>query len=657
LLVLIVLAVLPNVIWATLDKTPWPWDQAWYGKFSVELFFTLIARPSEWIPAMLGVLGRMAPGIVWIGQFFVPLGLAIGSIDMGLRLSIILTQMAALIFAIEAISEFCDRRLGAALTGLAVMAGAPLFVAMSHVYLAEMLQTAAVAGFVLLMARAPAWSRLRTVAYLILATSFAMLAKVSSPVYCLAPGLWVLYYLARPQNPHPTERRAVTVVVLVFALITAVATGFWYYENFTILSAHVSMASSGQVAELYGKREELLASLTFWLHAFQNNFFILPTAVVAVAAVAAAGVMAMVRREGVLRPVTVAAALAIAQIAIVVLAFSLNSNRDNRYLLPALPYVALAIAWAAYRMNRTVVASVLTGVFACQWGYVHAQALGLIPRAADAAPWLNTAMRDPSYRRLLDLVVSRTCADASSDLRWNAIGVQLQYLNPPAVSYAAAKALGARRLHTCDFDAIGYYDTDAEQAWNRLMTMRIAYYVTVDPKVYPIPASSVDLTVNQLNAPILAKVMSDGSFQLQPAIDGYQGIWIFRRGDQINHVASGRALSDQGHHQEAIAELNTAVRLEPQNVEAWANLAVAYERAGDFRNAIVAGTRARDLNPHHYYVNLGLARAFIQQKEWRLAIERAEDAAGDATTPQDRETARALAAKASSEVGRGARVR
>ena len=63
LLLLLFAAVLPNLVWIQLDKTVWWWDQAWYGKHSVELFFTLIYSPSEWLPAMLDAFGRQAPGI------------------------------------------------------------------------------------------------------------------------------------------------------------------------------------------------------------------------------------------------------------------------------------------------------------------------------------------------------------------------------------------------------------------------------------------------------------------------------------------------------------------------------------------------------------------------------------------------------------------
>jgi hypothetical protein len=37
--------VFPSLIWITIDESVWPWDQAFYGKGSVELFYTLIHSP------------------------------------------------------------------------------------------------------------------------------------------------------------------------------------------------------------------------------------------------------------------------------------------------------------------------------------------------------------------------------------------------------------------------------------------------------------------------------------------------------------------------------------------------------------------------------------------------------------------------------------
>src|SRR5262245_30383013 len=87
----------PSLIWIALDKSVWTWDPALYGKNSVELFFTLIHAPTDWVSHMLDVLRAQAPGVSWFGQFFVPLGYAVGSIDFGLLLSIWVTQALTLV--------------------------------------------------------------------------------------------------------------------------------------------------------------------------------------------------------------------------------------------------------------------------------------------------------------------------------------------------------------------------------------------------------------------------------------------------------------------------------------------------------------------------------------------------------------------------------
>ncbi len=61
--------------------------------------------------------------------------------------------------------------------------------------------------------------------------------------------------------------------------------------------------------------------------------------------------------------------------------------------------------------------------------------------------------------------------------------------------------------------------------------------------------------------------------------------------------------------------------------------------------AISAGSQARKLVPTHYYVNLGLARAFFQQKQWRAAVERAEDAVVQAPGASQRVEALFVAAR------------
>jgi hypothetical protein len=72
------------------------WNEAIYGKGSVELFYTLSHSPKRWLRLIFNILHEQAPGVSWLGQFFVPVGL-LGSIDTALLVSIILTQALTLL--------------------------------------------------------------------------------------------------------------------------------------------------------------------------------------------------------------------------------------------------------------------------------------------------------------------------------------------------------------------------------------------------------------------------------------------------------------------------------------------------------------------------------------------------------------------------------
>lgn len=650
--VLFVVAVAPNIVWNAVDKTAWAWDLAWYGKHSVDLFFTLIYTPSEWPPAMLNAFGRQAPGIAWIGQFFVPVGLVTGSIDAALLLSVVAAQAAVLVLVARAVAEWSEGTLTYAATGVIAMAGTPLFIAMSHYYLVEMMQTTAVAWFVFIMARAPAWSRTLIVSQLALATAFAMLAKVSSPLFCFGPGLVALYYVVRPARSGATDRIA-TTITLAIAIPVGAATIAWYYRNFQFVVAHVAMASTGPVAELYGKAEWLLPSLEFWLSALGRNFFSRPTLVVSIALVIAGVLAALTRRGASPGLFRIAAVVAAIQVAVTLGVFSLSSNRDERYLLPLLPYITVLLCWSLAQVNRRLVTALVVAVFTIQFAHLHAQSLGWIARAPSSPSWLNAAMRNPANRTLMDAIVERTCSETGSGFYWNALGVQLLSMNPPGLSYAASKKLGPRHQLKCDYDAIAYFDGNEAEAWRRLMARNIVYYIALDSTTYTVPATPVGTTVNQLNEPILKRIVTSGLFQLEPGIVGHSGVLIFKRVDRIDHVAFGRALSDHGQHEQAIEELSKATVLDPGNVEAWANLALARERQGNMPQAITAGREARRLQPTHYYVNLGLARVFLQQRSWADAVSSAEDAAQHAPGVAERVSALSLAAQASFETGNG----
>jgi 4-amino-4-deoxy-L-arabinose transferase-like glycosyltransferase len=135
-----ILLVAPSLIWIFRDHSVWPWDPAWYGQVSVDLWSTLRLHPAKWSSAMVHAFGAKPPGIAWLGQLFVPFGYKFGNVRASLLLSSVACQIAtvALLFA-------AGRKLtGSAVAGLAtalLVAAGPLFVSMSHEFFAEPMQT------------------------------------------------------------------------------------------------------------------------------------------------------------------------------------------------------------------------------------------------------------------------------------------------------------------------------------------------------------------------------------------------------------------------------------------------------------------------------------------------------------------------------------
>ena len=57
-LLLSVIALIPSLLWALRDRRVWPWDQAWYGEVSVDLWYVLTRAQTWWYRLMVEALGR-----------------------------------------------------------------------------------------------------------------------------------------------------------------------------------------------------------------------------------------------------------------------------------------------------------------------------------------------------------------------------------------------------------------------------------------------------------------------------------------------------------------------------------------------------------------------------------------------------------------------
>lgn len=539
--VVILIVMFPSFYWIANDHHVWPWDPAWYGEVSVDLWFRFTRRFSKWVPAMLGAFASKSPGIAWLGQFFVPLGRGIGSLETGLLCSIIATQMGSLALFYRISKEFAPERRLVSAAGILLFASAPLFVAMSHQYFPEPLQLFGVTYFYFLAATGHRMHRSVLLGNLLLATAIALLAKMTSPIYCGLPGLIAAYALfqKRDAGNHAALKgpRWGWLVVLAGAVLCVLCAA-WYARNFAALRGTLRQQTSLEFTSDYGRPGSFLEKFSYWLHALQWSFQ-LPWVIAGQLLLVGTG-LALSRtwvRAGKIKPLetcewrfNLLAICSVIHILAVLSLCSLNYNEENRYLLPLLPAVATINLWIICKVRQPwALAGVMMLLFS-QWIAVFSQALG----------WMRMDRRICSYwvipfdnNGIPEKEIARIVHDTSNfggKSRFNIVGVELPRLNATTLSYFAAK----EQLKTgkrCYYSSFGYKENDTEAAWALLQDPKYHYFISLQETAQP---GSPDF-LNGVSLPILRRVRGDSSFVQQPFSSTF-GVVLFRKNAENPNV-------------------------------------------------------------------------------------------------------------------------
>ncbi len=527
-----VFLLLPSLHWLWRDVAVWPWDPAYYGMESVDLWHALTHDFSAWPAQMINAFGAKAPGIAWFGQFFVLIGGALGkTVEFGLLLSVLLVQAASLILTYRFLSILSGRT-AIAWVGVVFMAAAPLFIAMSHQFFVEPMQLFSVTLFYWLAASSNRMRRFDIALYLVLAFSFAMLAKITSPLYCALPGCITLYdFLKARKKSPPLPVGGRLALGLTAGLLLCGVIG-WYAHNYGAIREFAAQASSGDVALNYGHRGRLSSKLGFWLDCLQqNNGLVWVLIVIGLLIMAGSGlsIAAARRKRSIIfdRFDWVALAALLHNVAILIL-FSLSINEDNRYLLPLLPSLTVMVAWGVARMpvKYECASWLAVAVLLVQWGLVHAQAHGYIKPLPHIAYWIIPVQRDDARMRTDEKIIAATCAPDTAE-RMNIVGVELPWLNANTIGFYNSKAMLQSGPH-CNYTWLGYAETDTTKAWQRLKSLNIAYYIALAPD----PAEKPD-AFNLVSLPILQKIQKDRLFK-PVAFASSSGVMLFRNLGPVN---------------------------------------------------------------------------------------------------------------------------
>lgn len=528
----------PIFVWVMLDNSPFGGDQSQYGTQSVNLFHALVVSPLSWAKLIFASGAFKAPGIAWLGQFFVPLGYGIGSVDKGLLLSIIATQFISLLLLFLLIWEITDHDMLGAFLGCLIFASAPLFIHMSHQYMVEPLQTLSTTWFLLIMVFSPRWGKALTISQLLGATMVAMLAKVSSPLYCFVPGLVALGFTLFPNQPYKLwnwqDRRTLLTLALVIPI--SFATIIWYLRNSYAVFMHLVNASTGKVAAIWGKEDTFLNTLIYWLESIRRVFFLSDISLFLVLAIIIVGSYIFIQAGSARSNFRLFSTSIILQVAIVLAVFAQSSNRSVRYLLPLLPYIPLLTCLILSRIHKPVLTGLLVSIFLVQYSYFHARNLGILDVTPQtAAHTLRIEYSDQS-KQTLQSIVDHTCNKTDTGII-NVLAIDPlikgDWLAPEPANYVVAKSLmTGLQPPPCHYAYIGnsFFGSSVQDAWDRIVSMNVRYVVITDPKIYSPPVNAINQVLDPENIYVILDYLENsGYFHMLFQLPEDPGILIFKR--------------------------------------------------------------------------------------------------------------------------------
>jgi dolichyl-phosphate-mannose-protein mannosyltransferase len=508
---------LPSLVWVLRDRSVWPWDPAWYGQISIDLWSTLTLHPSEWPNAMSHAFGIKPPAIAWLGQLFVPLGYRLHAVEPALLIGVVACQAATV-----ALVYGSARRLGGgkavACMAATLVASAPLFTAMSQAYFAEPIQMLAVAWLLFVMASAERWPFPLVVAQVVAASSLGMLSKLSSPLFMAAPALCSLLVAVRQRRRHNRRRRwrdarVVSAIIVAMALLFGAVV--WYSKNVHAAIEHARTVDS----PLWGQPRPYLVQLGFWTHALDRALLLPGLEAVVVAIVLS---WATIFRDRGVRRLSSHQALSFAACVLTILftlaVVSRQVARDVRYISPLLPIAGVGLAILASHIRTRAVQTALLAAVAFQFAVVTSDSFGgPVPKALHYDR-IRVDSNDPFAEALRKLAAS-TCNPQTSG-RLSIVGVDYAWLNANSLTLLAHERFSRSGID-CYYTALGLAEQDAAAAWRRVRSFEPPYYIGVDygNARNPLPVAQRTLVApsdpfNVVNRAVLRQALNSGRFEI-----------------------------------------------------------------------------------------------------------------------------------------------
>ena len=521
----------PSLVWIWQDHSIWWSDKAEYARNTITLYNELIHHRLGWFSSMLSATPKKAPGIVWFGQFFVVLHKLFGSVERALLFYVLLTQGLTVWIIYDTWRRLSGAREVVGTACALFAAGAPLFVGLSHQFLAEPLQLLVIAWLWRLAVASPDISRYDLVIMEGIALTLGMVAKTSTPLYAAPPIVIAALGSAGLLRPRPECPRSLRPFTRIFLLVSLtlgmVMVAAWYVRNFRSWFGHIVASSSSEMAAFWGSTDPFVTKFWRWLDAFRLSF--LPGLMLYVVTAALAFGLWRAFRSRRHEIFSVVLALGgLVSVGVTIVLFSLARNEETRYLVSLLPAVAAILAWGIGRAGRSL--ALIFTLFALGSGLaVQGAALGVLSYSPKYSVWVrNTPFLNLTPSSELAALV-KYINDHETESRNHLCAVEYGWLDHDVLSFYDSKERLRNRLSgPKPYFWCLYCADDLDNAMDFVKKVKPGFIISVREELQPPPNF-----FNRMNLPFLARIRTDPHYE-QVEFPSQKGVILFKRRKDIN---------------------------------------------------------------------------------------------------------------------------
>ena len=470
------LLLLPNLIWAAMDKGTWWGDPVGYALNSIVLYKKILIDFQLWKGALFN--GYKAPLMFWTGQFFLPLGNFMGSISFGLLLIPLISTFITLLLSFRSFQLLFKNKM-IALCGCLAIAASPLLNGLSTGFWIEPMQVAVISWFIYIMIKVKTWDFYFALSQFVIAASLAMLIKFSSPLYIIGPSIafWITVFRNNPSMDMNKKNKFFLFISLLFFIPTTI----FYIHNFNNL---LSFAHFAGTSPLFGSDA---SKLELWTQNTTNGIF-LSTGYNLTIGLLIAGVVITITKRA-YNNFTSIFTVALCQIAIFFAAWIKSSNVDPRYFLPALPYFIILVCWSLKAINIRIITVISVIVFFVQFIRVNEFAWGLgnlVPVYGEIRPLIKEPEKN---MRIMHDIMPLVTRDSSIIFDLNPeFGVaefQFELAKQNVSGNWSVSCHDISNFFNFIRQEIDTSKINTNTAWTNLLAYNADYYITWSSRLYP----------------------------------------------------------------------------------------------------------------------------------------------------------------------------